>query len=455
MNKYFGTDGFRGEVGKELNTDQAYKIGRYLGHTLKGKSRTRKERCKVVIGTDTRLSSPMLECAIASGFAASGVDVYIVGIITTPGLCYLSSSNGFDYGIMITASHNPFTDNGIKIVNSGGVKLDDSEAENIEKYLDSDKDEIIIPFATGGEIGRVVHSPDMLDLYLVHLISKSNFSYKGMRIGLDLSNGASYKIAKELFSSLGAQVYTVADSPDGLNVNRCCGSTNPEQLIRLVMSEGLDVGFAFDGDADRCIAIDRHGEIVDGDAILYILAKSFLEDGKLKSNTVVATVMSNGGLSQSLSELGISTVQAQVGDRFVYEKMTELCSSLGGEQSGHIIMTDYSSTGDGLITAIVLLDEICKRRVPLDILKRGLIYYPQMSESIRVRDKTLVINDPDLSVLADSLRADITPSVRLLIRASGTEPKIRVMAESASNDLCKRCINTVKSFLINKGYAID
>lgn len=452
MNKYFGTDGFRGEAGVELTAEHAFKIGRFLGRFLLNKDdEAKKRKPRVVIGKDTRLSGYMLEYAIASGLAASGADVYLAHVITTPGLTYLTVKDGFNLGVMITASHNPFYDNGIKVIDSHGEKIDDGTAGLIEEYIDSILD--TLPFATGDKIGRIYDYPKGREDYVRHLISLSPCMLTGLKIALDSANGAAYDISRLVFESLGAEVTCIGRSPDGMNINRGCGSTHTEALVSLVKENKLNLGFAFDGDGDRCIAVDRYGNTVDGDSIIYVLAQRFLRQNQMQNNSVVVTVMSNAGLIKTLKKLGLKPEVTKVGDRFVFERMREVDSVLGGEQSGHIIMRNYSSSGDGLLTAIMLASEIEECEVGLDKLTDGLNIYPQVSNSFYVKSKALVMEDKELLRLVKNLNTELSSSDgRLIVRASGTEPKIRVMAEAGSLSLCEKCIKTILSFLREKGY---
>ena len=450
MNKYFGTDGFRGEAGVELTAEHAFKIGRFLGRFLLNRDdEAKKRKPRVVIGKDTRLSGYMLEYAIASGLAASGADVYLAHVITTPGLTYLTVKDGFDLGIMITASHNPFYDNGIKVIDSHGEKIDDGTAGLIEEYIDSILD--TLPFATGDKIGRIYDYPKGREDYVRHLISLSPCMLTGLKIGLDSANGAAYDISRSVFESLGAEVFSIGKSPDGMNINRDCGSTHIDALASFVKEKALDLGFAFDGDADRCIATDKDGNTVDGDGIIYVLAKRFLHQNQMQNNSVVVTVMSNAGLIKSLEKLGLKVEITKVGDRFVFERMTEIGAILGGEQSGHIIMRNFAPCGDGLLTAIMLGAEVKESRKSLGDLTAGLTVYPQENAAFYVKNKSLVMEDEELKNLVKKLEAELTASGgRLIVRASGTEPKIRVMAEAESQVLCKKCINTISNYLREK-----
>lgn len=451
MGKYFGTDGFRGEVGVDLTAEHAFKTGRYLGSFLKRKRGCGEgKRARVVIGKDTRLSSYTLEYAMASGLAASGADVYLLHVTTTPSVSYVTVREGFDLGVMITASHNPFYDNGIKIIDERGCKLPDEITDRIEDYLNSEND--TLEFASGAEIGRICDHYAGRNGYVGWLISQASGSYKGLKIGLDTANGAAFSIAVAVFSALGADIYPIHNEPNGLNVNYHCGSTHPETLAKAVKENALDFGFSFDGDADRCIAVDEGGRIIDGDGIMYILAKRLKRIGKLNPPTIVATVMSNGGLIKSLANDGIEVVTTRVGDRFVYEKMREGNIVLGGEESGHIIMSDVSTTGDGILTAIMLTEEMIDTKSRMSELCRGLKINPKRSESVIVKDKFSAVHDEDVNLFIGALASENREEMRILIRESGTEPKVRIMAEARTQTECDGIVESIISILRNKGH---
>ena len=433
MGKYFGTDGFRGEAGKTLTASQAYKVGRFIGHYFASKKTS--ERARIVIGKDTRRSSYMLEYSIAAGITSAGADAYMLHVITTPGVSYVTRLEGFDMGIMITASHNPFYDNGIKLINAYGEKLDEETTELVEAFLDTDDD---LPLATGERIGAIVDHNSGRNRYMGYLISLASNSYKNLRIGLDCANGASWNIARSVFGALGAELHTVGCEPDGLNINRDCGSTHMERIQRLVREKHLDIGFAFDGDADRCLAVDEKGRVVDGDAIMYILAKRLRAKGMLSKNKVAATVMSNSGFVKSLSREGIECEQTKVGDRFVYERMQAEDISLGGEQSGHIIMRKYATTGDGLLTAIMICEEVCDKKTALSELAAGVKLYPQYTLNVKVADKDAAIERESVKARLSEINALIGDAGRVLLRKSGTEPLVRIMVESESEELCRK-----------------
>jgi len=461
-NKYFGTDGFRGEANITLTSLQAYKVGRFLGwyysSSLSGCNKAG-YRPRIVIGKDTRRSSYMLEYSIVAGITASGADAYMLHVTTTPSVSYVTRMDEFDCGIMITASHNPFYDNGIKVINRYGEKLDDNTTALIEAYLDGDLaslgvTESDLPLACKEKIGCIVDYVSGRNRYVGYLISVASNSYKKLRIGLDCANGASWSIASSVFSALGAQVTVIGNEPDGLNVNEGCGSTHIENLCRLVKEQHLDMGFAFDGDCDRCIAVDEKGEVVDGDAMLYILGKRLMRRDMLNSNTVVATIMSNSGLINSLNEVGIKCAQTTVGDRFVYECMQNNDYCLGGEQSGHIILKKYATTGDGLLTAIMLTEEVCDSKSTLAKLKEPVKLYPQLTVNLRVKDKGAVLSDEAVLEAKDKVEALINGKGRALLRQSGTEPVIRVMIESESEEQCREYCDIIASVIKERGHCV-
>ncbi len=443
-NKYFGTDGFRGEANLSLTSMQAYKVGRFLGwyysSSLSG-CKTAGYRPKIVIGKDTRRSSYMLEYSIVAGITASGADAYMLHVTTTPSVSYVARQDEFDCGIMITASHNPYYDNGIKVINRYGEKLDDETTALIEAYIDGNLAVLGVhgedlPLARRDRIGCIVDYVAGRNRYVGYLISVASNSYKKLRIGLDCANGASWMIAKSVFDALGAQTTVIGAEPDGLNVNNGIGCTHIEKLCSLVKEQHLDVGFAFDGDADRCIAVDENGNVVDGDCIMYILAQRLKARGMLSGNTVIATVMSNSGFFASLKKAGINCEQTKVGDRFVYEAMQNNDFSLGGEQSGHIILKKYATTGDGLLTAIMLAEEMCDRKSTLAKLAEPVMLYPQHMINLRVNDKAAVMNDKAVLAKLDEVESLIAGNGRALLRQSGTEPVIRIMIESETTEKC-------------------
>lgn len=461
-NKYFGTDGFRGEANINLTSMHAYKVGRFLGwyYSLQLQSSDPSSRPKIVIGKDTRRSSYMLEYAIAAGITASGADAYMLHVTTTPSVSYVTRLDGFDCGIMITASHNPFYDNGIKVINRYGEKLDDETTALIEAYLDGNMallgiKEDDIPLATGDKIGSIHDHVSGRNRYIAYLISLASNSYKKLRIGLDCANGASWSIARAVFGALGAQLYVIGDEPDGLNVNKNCGSTHIENLQKLVKEKHLDIGFSFDGDCDRCLAVDEKGNVVDGDKIMYLLANRFKNRGMLNDNTVVATVMSNSGFVSSLAKLGIKCVQTKVGDRFVYECMQDKDYSIGGEQSGHIIMKKYATTGDGLLTAIMVAEEICDSKSALSTLVEDVMIYPQYLKNVRVKNKDDAMNDKDVLASVQDVEACLNGNGRVLLRPSGTEPVVRVMVEAETEEKCREYTDIIVKAILAGGHGID
>ncbi len=462
-NKYFGTDGFRGEANLNLTSMQAYKVGRFLGwyysSPLSG-CKISGYRPKIVIGKDTRRSSYMLEYSVVAGITASGADAYMLHVTTTPSVSFVTRQDEFDCGIMITASHNPFYDNGIKVINKYGEKLDDRTTELIEAYLDGNLSELGIygddlPLARRERVGCIVDYVSGRNRYIGYLISIASHSYRDLKIGLDCANGASWMIAKAVFDALGAQTVLIGNQPDGLNVNNGCGSTHIEKLAALVKEQHLDVGFAFDGDADRCLAVDENGKIVDGDCIMYILAQRLKARGVLNGNTVVATVMSNSGFLTSLEKAGINCVQTKVGDRFVYECMQNHNYTLGGEQSGHIILKKYATTGDGLLTAIMITEEMCDRKSTLSALADPVTLYPQYLLNLRVKDKAAVMSDTDVLNATAEVEKLINGKGRALLRESGTEPVIRVMIESETDELCHAYADKIAAVIRANGHCTE
>ena len=441
MGKYFGTDGFRGEANKNLTFEHAVKIGRFLGWYY-GKATAR--RVRAVVGKDTRRSSYMLEYAIVAGLTASGADAYMLHVTTTPSVSFSVVGEEFDFGIMISASHNPYTDNGIKVVNGRGEKLDDEMIEKIESYLDGRNRELGIPdtdlpLATGVHIGEIIDYAAGRNRYIGYLISLSRFSFKGFRIGLDCANGSAWMIAKSVFDALGARTYTINASPDGCNINRNAGSTHIEPLCELVKREKLDLGFAFDGDADRCIAVDENGAVVTGDHILYLLSVRMKKDGELVNNTVVTTVMSNLGLYRALREQGIEYVQTAVGDRYVYENMQKTKNCIGGEQSGHIILSKYATTGDGILTAIKVMETVIREKLPLSRLASAVEMLPQITKNVPVADKDSACSRREVKEALSALSTSLGERGRILLRKSGTEPLLRVMVEAPTPEECETC----------------
>ena len=437
MGKYFGTDGFRGEAGKDLTAIHAYKIGRYLGYYY-GKE----DKARVVIGKDTRRSSYMLEYALVAGLCASGADAYLLHVTTTPSVAYVTRCEDFDAGIMISASHNPFYDNGIKIINSRGEKMSERICDDIENFIDSD--ESTLPFASGADVGRTVDYVLGRNRYTGYIISLSKHSYSPLRIGLDSANGATWMLAKSIFEALGAKTYVIGNTPDGTNINDSCGSTHIEALCELVKREGLDIGFAFDGDADRCLAVNECGEVITGDGILYLSAKYMKARGELNKNTVVTTVMSNYGLYKALERENINYIKTDVGDRFVFEEMKRGGYSLGGEESGHIIYSKLASTGDGLITAIKIMEALIESKQSASHLTDGFYRYPQITKNLRVADKDAPLCDENVKKALTRAEKMLSGEGRILLRKSGTEPLIRIMAESKSEESCRAAIEEVE-----------
>lgn len=451
--KYFGTDGFRGEANVDLTSLHAYKVGRFLGWYYAGKTNARP---KILIGKDTRRSSYMLEYSIVAGITASGADAYMLHVTTTPSVSYVTRRDEFDCGIMITASHNPYYDNGIKIVNRYGEKLDDKIVSMIESYLDGDLSAINVngddlPLATRENIGLIVDYVAGRNRYVGYLISLASHSYKNLKIGLDCANGASWTIAKAVFDALGAQTYVIGASPDGVNINDSVGSTHIDNLTNYVKENQLDVGFAFDGDADRCIAVDENGNVVDGDKIMYILAKRLKSCGNLNKDTVVLTVMSNMGLLKAFDNCGISYEITSVGDRFVYQKMQENAYGLGGEQSGHIIIGKYATTGDAILTAIMLTEEMKDNKTNLSKLCENVKLFPQITENLAVKNKDKVMEDALVLASLREVDENLGDNGRVLLRASGTEPVVRIMVEASSYEICTKCIETIKNVIIKRG----
>ncbi|MBR1584258.1 MAG: phosphoglucosamine mutase [Clostridia bacterium] len=450
MGKYFGTDGFRGEANVNLTVEHAFKVGRYVGYYY-----GRGHKAKVVIGKDTRRSSYMFEYALAAGLTASGADVYLLHVTTTPSVAYVIRSEGFDCGIMISASHNPYYDNGIKLINGNGEKMADEVTDQIEKYLDGETPEV--PYAVRDHIGRTIDYAAGRNRYIGYLISLATHSYKGLKIGLDCANGSTWMIAKSVFDALGAETYVIGNQPDGTNINLNCGSTHIEQLQAYVKENGLDVGFAFDGDADRCLAVDEKGNLVDGDLILYIYGTYMKKRDKLATNTIVSTVMSNFGFGKALEAAGIDWLQTQVGDRFVYECMRSGGHMLGGEQSGHIIFSKYATTGDGMLTAIKLMQAMLDQKQTLSKLAEPVHLYPQVLKNVHVADKDEALHHPDVQAALKEAEAALQGNGRVLLRKSGTEPVIRVMVEAQDLPLCNQCVDGIiaameKAGLVKEGY---
>lgn len=446
MSKYFGTDGFRGEANVDLTVDHAFKIGKFLGWYF-GKE----HRAKIVIGKDTRRSSYMYECALSAGITAAGGDAYLLHVTTTPSVSYIARSDDFDCGVMISASHNPYHDNGIKLINGHGEKMDDDMIAEVENYLDGG---VEVPLATAEKIGRTVDYSSGRNRYIGYLISLATHSYKDKKVGLDCANGSTWQMAKSIFDALGAETYVINNTPDGLNINENAGSTHIEHLQKFVVENGLDVGFAFDGDGDRCLAVDEKGEVVNGDAIMYICARHMFENDRLRGTKVVTTVMSNIGLYKALDELGIGYEKTAVGDRFVYENMRENGHLIGGEQSGHIIFAKYANTGDGLLTAIKVMQVMLDRKLPLSVLTAPLKIYPQLLKNVIVDDKDGTMQDPAVQAATEKVTADLHGEGRILLRKSGTEPVLRVMVEATTDEICTEKVDEVIQVMKETGHLI-
>ena len=453
MGKYFGTDGFRGEANVDLTADHAYKVGRFLGwyYNIK-RPAGHTEPARILIGKDTRRSSYMFEYTLAAGITASGADAYLLHVTTTPSVAYVTRMDEFDCGVMISASHNPFYDNGIKLLSSQGEKMDDETTALVEGYLDGEFTAFgetyrEIPFAAGEKIGRTVDYVSGRNRYVGYLISLGKFSFKDKHIGLDCANGAAWTIAKSVFEALGAKTYVIGAEPDGTNINKDVGSTHIQRLQQLVLEKKLDAGFAYDGDADRCLCVDEKGNVVSGDHILYILGKNMARSGELDRNTVVTTVMSNLGLYKALEKEGIQYAQTQVGDRFVYEYMTANGCRLGGEQSGHIIISKYATTGDGILTSLKLMEVMLAQKRTLSQLCEGLTIYPQELKSVRVKDQKAALAAPAVKAAIEEVMQELGNTGRILVRCSGTEPVVRVMVEAPTQQICKAQVEKIAQLL--------
>ena len=450
MGKYFGTDGFRGEANVTLTVDHAFKVGRFLGWYY-GKNHE-DGKAKIVIGKDTRRSSYMFEYSLVAGLTASGADAYLLHVTTTPSVSYVARTEDFDCGIMISASHNPFYDNGIKLINAAGEKMKEDVIAEIEKYLDGELGEI--PYATRENIGCTVDYTAGRNRYMGYLMSLAIYSFKGIRVGLDASNGSAWTLAKAVFDALGAKTYVINAAPDGTNINANCGSTHIEGLQDLVRREHLDVGFAFDGDADRCLCVDEKGDVITGDHILYIYGCYMKDRDKLVGNKVVTTVMSNFGLYKAFDAVGIEYEKTKVGDKYVYECMSENGYRIGGEQSGHIIFSKYATTGDGIITALKMMEVMLAKKKTLSELAAPLVIYPQVLKNIRVTDKTQSQDDADVKAAVEAVANALGADGRILVRESGTEPVVRVMVEAGSTEECEKYVDQVIEVIKSKGYAV-
>jgi len=449
MGKYFGTDGFRGEANSDLTAEHAVKIGRFLGWYY-GKRQNKK--CKVVIGKDTRRSSYMFEYALGAGLTASGADAYLMHVTTTPSVSYMTRIEDFDCGIMISASHNAYYDNGIKLINGKGEKMDEATILEVEAYLD---DKIPpLPLAHKDEIGCTVDYVSGRNRYMGYLMTLATRSYKGIKVGLDCANGSASQIAKSVFDALGAETHVINANPNGLNINEGCGSTHIEVLQQYVIEHELDVGFAYDGDADRCLAIAEDGQIIDGDLILYIYSRYMKENSALTNNTVVTTIMSNFGLYKAFDEVSINYEKTAVGDKYVYENMVNHGHRIGGEQSGHIIFSKYATTGDGILTSIKMMEVILEKKMPLSVLAKPVEIYPQVLKNVRVKSKPEAQNDADVQTAVLKVAKALGEEGRILVRESGTEPVIRVMVEAKTNEICEKYVDDVVKTIQEKGYAV-
>ena len=461
MGKYFGTDGFRGEAGVTLTADHAYKVGRFLGwyyNTLREQNGNT-DPARIVIGKDTRRSSYMFEYSLVAGLTASGADAYLLHVTTTPSVAYIARVDDFDCGIMISASHNPYYDNGIKLIDCNGEKMPEKTLLLVEDYLDGklhlfDQDWPELPFARRERIGRTVDYVAGRNRYMGYLISLGVYSFRGIKVGLDCANGSSWAIAKSVFDALGADTYVINAQPNGTNINLNAGSTHIEGLQKFVVENGLDVGFAYDGDADRCLCVDEKGNVLTGDHILYIYGRYMKERDKLLENTVVTTVMSNFGLYKAFDELGIHYAKTAVGDKYVYEYMSQNGCRIGGEQSGHIIFSKYASTGDGILTSLKMMEVMMAKEQPMSKLAEPLTIYPQVLENIRVTDKTAAQNDPDVQKAVQSVAEALGSTGRILVRESGTEPLVRVMVEAPDHDACQKYVSQVVETIKSKGYGV-
>lgn len=447
MSKYFGTDGFRGEANVTLTVDHAFQVGRFLGWYY-GQT----HKATIVIGKDTRRSSYMFECALSAGITASGADAYLMHVTTTPSVSHIAKLDEFDCGIMISASHNSFQDNGIKLINTHGEKMEQEVIDEIEAYLDSDR---TLPYATGEAIGRVIDYASGRNRYIGYLISLATHSYKNMKVALDCANGSAWMIAKNVFEALGAETYVLSDTPNGVNINNGCGSTHMEQLQAYVKENHMDVGFAFDGDADRCLAVDENGSLIDGDAILYIYGRHMKERDKLANNTVVTTIMSNFGLYKAFDAIGVDYVKTDVGDKYVYEDMRANGHLIGGEQSGHIIFGKYANTGDGLLTAIKIMQAMLSKKLPLSKLVQDLTIYPQVLKNVRVEDKDRALSDFSVQNAVQEVKDRLGDQGRILLRKSGTEPVLRVMVEAPTHALCEENVDAVIAVMKQRGLVVE
>ena len=448
MGKYFGTDGFRGEANVNLTVEHAFKVGRFLGWYF-----GQENKARVVIGKDTRRSSYMFEDALSAGLTASGADVYLLHVTTTPSVSYVTRTEDFDCGIMISASHNPFYDNGIKLINRNGHKMEAEVEAKVEAYIDGEIEEL--PYATREKVGRTVDYAAGRNRYIGHLIAMATRSFKDKRVGLDCSNGSASSIAKSVFDALGAKTYVINDEPDGTNINTNCGSTHIEVLQAFVKEKKLDVGFAYDGDADRCLAVDENGNLVDGDLILYVCGKYLKEQGRLNGDTIVTTIMSNLGLYKACDKVGLKYEKTAVGDKYVYENMLQNNFSLGGEQSGHIIFSKYATTGDGILTSLLLMEVMLEKKQSLGKLTEEVKIYPQLLKNVRVADKKTARENPAVVAAIAKVTEELGEDGRILVRESGTEPVIRVMVEAATDELCAKYVDGVIDVIRQEGLIVE
>ena len=452
MGKYFGTDGFRGKANDNLTAMHAFEVGRFLGWYY-----GRNQKARVVVGKDTRRSSYMLEYALCAGLTASGADAYLLHVTTTPSVSYVTRTDGFDCGVMISASHNPFYDNGIKLLNREGEKMDDATINLVEAYLDGNLEMDgrawnELPLAQEEQVGAIIDYSSGRNRYIGYLISLAMYSFKGVKVALDCANGSAWSIAPSVFKALGADVYVINDRPDGLNINTNAGSTHIEGLQKYVKENGMDVGFAFDGDADRCLAVDEKGELVDGDKILYIYGRYMKERNKLVNNTIVTTVMSNFGLYKALDDAGIGYAKTAVGDKYVYEHMVQHGDRIGGEQSGHIIFSKYARTGDGILTSLKLMEVMLAKKLPLSRLAEPVTIYPQVLINVRVKDKRAAQDDPAVQAAVSAVAEKLGNTGRILVRESGTEPVVRVMVEAPDKEVCRTLAQSVVDVIVRQGH---
>ena len=448
--KYFGTDGFRGRANEDLNVHHAFKIGRFLGDYFNREKKD--EKARIVIGKDTRRSSYMFESALSAGITASGADAYLLHVTTTPSVSYIIRTEDFDCGIMISASHNPYYDNGIKLLNNEGYKMEESLLEKLEEYIDSEED--TIELAKGEDVGRTVDYVLGRNRYIAYLSTVVRKSFKGYKVLLDVANGSAFQVAKNVFNILGADVTVINDKPDGYNINLEAGSTHVDLLQEYMKNGEYDVAFAYDGDSDRCLCVDEKGNIVDGDAIIYVIGKRLKELDQLVDNTVVATVMSNIGLFKAMDKEGIKTVTTAVGDKYISEEIRNNGYSIGAEQSGHVIISKYSITGDGILTSLKILETMIETKMPLSLLTKGLVIYPQLLKNVIVADKEIVLHDKEILDEIDKVTEALADRGRILVRPSGTEPKIRVMVEAETDEECHKYVGQVVDLIEKKGYAV-